>query len=291
MRRFTTHSHTSNLQGISRLNEYTANQTITSPNVPVRERKEKRQARITGTLEARNKARGSGVARNLGHKPRTVEQHANGWLQASDSETRRNIKKITRPTAKAWGTSNIETNERTLNGAGVTYRNTLWPTQHSNNENSVAMEETTPGENPRTVKTRSRGKEDGAGACEMSPTVSALKKHKSCKGQTSPRPVQYRAGEGGTQAVAEERNLSPRPVWGYEEGGGGAKGRRLGQTEASDNPCGSMCVKRSLTQPTVRRRKATGNKKDGTTVRVGPNKARQTARREHQSVTSISPDL
>ena len=25
--------------------------------------------------------------------------------------------------------------------------------------------------------------------------------------------MQYRAGEGGTQTVAEERNLSPRPVW------------------------------------------------------------------------------
>ena len=47
--------------------------------------------------------------------------------------------------------------------------------------------------------------------------------------------MQYRAGEGGTQTVAEERNLSPRPVWGYVEGGGGNavtvswSGRGIGQ--------------------------------------------------------------
>ena len=67
--------------------------------------------------------------------------------------------------------------------------------------------------------------------------------------------MQYRAGEGGTQAADEERNLSPRPVWGYEESGGGTQGLRLGQTEASDNPCGSMRMKSSLTRPTVRWRK------------------------------------
>ena len=68
--------------------------------------------------------------------------------------------------------------------------------------------------------------------------------------------MQYRAGEGGTQTVAEEQNISPRPAWEYKEGGGGTQGQRLGQTEASDNPCGSMRMKSSLTRATVRRKKA-----------------------------------
>ena len=73
--------------------------------------------------------------------------------------------------------------------------------------------------------------------------------------------MQYRAGEGGTQTVAEERNLLSRTVWGYEVGGEGTQGRRLGQTEASDDRCDTMRIKSSLTRPTVRRRKPKGNKK------------------------------
>ena len=68
--------------------------------------------------------------------------------------------------------------------------------------------------------------------------------------------MQYRAGECRTQTVAEDRNLSPRPVWRYEEVGGGTQGRRLGQTEASDNQWGSMRIQSPRTWPTVRRRKA-----------------------------------
>ena len=50
------------LQGRSRLNAYTANQTTT--NVTYRyARGSKGQARTAGTLQARNKTRGSGVAR------------------------------------------------------------------------------------------------------------------------------------------------------------------------------------------------------------------------------------
>ena len=82
--------------------------------------------------------------------------------------------------------------------------------------------------------------------------------------------MHYRAGEDGTQTVAEERNLLSRTVWGYEVGGEGTQGRRLGQTEASENQCGSLPVKSSLSWPTVRRRKANGNRKRGTTVRTGP---------------------
>ena len=48
--------------------------------------------------------------------------------------------------------------------------------------------------------------------------------------------MQHRTGKDGTQTVAEERNLLSRTVWGYEVGGEGTQGRRLGQTEASDNP-------------------------------------------------------
>ena len=98
--------------------------------------------------------------------------------------------------------------------------------------------------------------------------------------------MQYRAGECRTQTVAEDRNLSPRPVWRYEEVGGGTQGRRLGQTEASDNPCGSMRIKSSLTRPTVRRRKAKGNRKNGTTVRAGPKKRNRS--QEGENVTGVS---
>ena len=55
--------------------------------------------------------------------------------------------------------------------------------------------------------------------------------------------MRCREGEGGTQTVLEEQNPLPRPILGYEEGGRGTQGRRLGQTEASDNRCGSTCIK------------------------------------------------
>ena len=66
--------------------------------------------------------------------------------------------------------------------------------------------------------------------------------------------MQYRAGEGGTQSVAEERNRSPRPTWGYEEIGGETQGQRLGQSEASYNLCGSMRIMGSPTRPGERQR-------------------------------------
>ena len=40
--------------------------------------------------------------------------------------------------------------------------------------------------------------------------------------------MQYRAGESETQTIAGKRKLPPRPVWGYEEGGGRTQGQRLG---------------------------------------------------------------
>ena len=68
------------------------------------------------------------------------------------------------------------------------------------------------------------------------------------------------AGEGGMQTVAEEQTVITSVSMGIRRSGGGTLGRRLGQTEASDNPCGSMRVKSSPTaRPTVRRRKAWGN--------------------------------
>ena len=70
------------------------------------------------------------------------------------------------------------------------------------------------------------------------------------------------AGEGGMQTVAEEQTVITSVSMGIRRSGGGTLGRRLGQTEASDNPCGSMRVKSSPTaRPTVRRRKAKGKKR------------------------------
>ena len=96
----------------------------------------------------------------------------------------------------------------------------------------------------------------------------ARRNTKHTKGQTSSWHMLYRAGEGGTQTVAEERNLSSRQVWGYEEGGRETQGRRPGQTEASRNPYDGMRIKSSLSRPRVWRKKANGNRKDGTTARA-----------------------
>ena len=115
----------------------------------------------------------------------------------------------------------------------------------------------------------------------------ALEQTQTYKGQTSSRPLLHHAGEGGTQTVTEERNLSRRLVRGYEEGEGGTHGRRLGQTETSEHPCGSVRIKNSLARPTVRRKKAKGTEKNGTTVCAGPN--RRSRSPEGKSVTCIPP--
>ena len=65
--------------------------------------------------------------------------------------------------------------------------------------------------------------------------------------------------------------------------------QRLGQTEASDNPCGSTRIKSSLTRPTVRWRKPKGNRKGSTTVRAGPKRRKRS--QEGKSVTSTSAGL
>ena len=102
--------------------------------------------------------------------------------------------------------------------------------------------------------------------------------------------MQYRAGECRTQTVAEDRNLSPRPVWRYEEVGGGTQGRRLGQTEASDNPCGSMRIKSSLTRPMIRRRKAKENNlKKGTAVRAGPKRRNRSQEESTKALRAFPP--
>ena len=122
----------------------------------------------------------------------------------------------------------------------------------------TVSEQETPQENKIKNK-RSRAREAGAGACEISPTLSAPEGTQNTSKTYIVTAMQSRAGEDGTQTVAEERNISPRPVWGYEEGGGGTQGQRLGQTEAPDNPCGYMHIENSLTRPTIWRRKAKGN--------------------------------
>ena len=61
--------------------------------------------------------------------------------------------------------------------------------------------------------------------------------------------------------MTEKQNLSPRPAWGYEQGRGGAQGRRRGQTKASGSPYSCMRIKCALERPTVERSTARGNKK------------------------------
>ena len=101
--------------------------------------------------------------------------------------------------------------------------------------------------------------------------------------------MQRRPGEGGTQAIPEERHASPGPVCGYEEGRGGRQGRCLGQTETSGNPCGSMLILSSLIRPTVRRRMAKGHRRNGTTVGAGPKTRKRS--QEGKNVTGISAGL
>ena len=164
---------------------------------------------------------------------------------------------------------------------------------HSNSEgstgagNHVKREETQTNKNETPIS-RQRG-QNGRG--RDSAYTERAGNHERCQGQTSSRPIQYCAGDGRTQTVAEERNVSPRPVWGYEEGGWDTQARHLSQTEASDSPYGSVRTKNSLTRPTIWRRKPNVNSKNGATVWAGPIKAKLFARREHGSVTSMSAGL
>ena len=100
-----------------------------------------------------------------------------------------------------------------------------------------------------------------------------------------------RQGEGGTQTVAEERNLSPRPVWGYEERGGGAQRWRLGQTEASDKPVRQYAYQERTYPAYAKAEEGQGKQENGTTVRAGPKNAKLIVRRQHENVTSISACL
>ena len=105
------------------------------------------------------------------------------------------------------------------------------------------------------TKTRFRGREAGTGACEISPTLDALKETQNTQRRDIVAANAISCGKRRNTNGRWRQSLSPRP-WGYEKGGGGTQGRRLGQTEASDNQCRSMRIKSPLTRPTVRRRKA-----------------------------------